>query len=252
MPPDLEDAEINQTMRDEKSETVSACTESLMDISNTAETQGGMFITESTSGELAEAPEILEVVKPRGELEDEVSNFNSADLGLFSSCEHQTEHSTALIEEFIMKKQDSKHQRQSKKPLIEVLSSSETTLPDDAEPDVKATVQATGGVEELADHEKTEGERWAFSADKSKQLEPSVAVGSHNGGLLIEEVDSDEETRSSKPESQQTVDDKVWQLAAKAGSTLDSDRVELDHQTREKLHKRLDNAGLLDKVSLAF
>lgn len=247
MPPDLEDADINQTVKDERSEAI---TESLMDTSNKAETQGDVFITESTSGELAEGPEILEVVKPRGELEEELSNFSSADLGLFSSCEHQTEHSTALIEDLIVKKPDSEHKRQPKKPLIEVLSSSETTLPDD---DMKATVKATGGVEELADREKkTEGGRWAFSADKSKQLEPSVAVWSHNGGLLVEEIDSDEETHSCKPESQQTVDDKVWQLATKAGSTLDSDRVELDHQTREKLHKRLDNAGLLDKVSLAF
>ena len=246
MPPDLEDAEINQTTTDEKSEAI---TESLMD---TAETQGNVFVTESTNGELAEGPEILEVVKPRGELEEELSNFNSADPGLFSSCKHQTEHSTALIEDIIMNKPDSKHERQPKKPLIEVLSSSETTLPDDAKRDMKATVKATGGVEESADHEKTEGERWAFSADKSKQLEPSVAVGSHSGGLLIEEIDSDEETHSSKPESQQTVEDRVWQLATKAGSTLDSDHVELDHQTREKLHKRLDSAGLLDKVSLAF
>ena len=247
MPPDLEDAEINQTTTDEKSEAI---TESLMD---TAETQANVFVTESTNGELAEEPEILEVVKPRGELEEELSNFNSADPGLFSSCEHQTEHSTAQIEDIIMKKPDSKHERQPKKPLIEVLSSSETTLPDDAKPDMKATVKATGGVEESADHEKTEGERWAFSANKRKQLEPSIVVGSDNGGgLLIEEMDSDEETHSSKPESQQTVEDRVWQLATKAGSTLDSDHVELDHQTREKLHKRLDSAGLLDKVSLAF
>ena len=247
MPPDLEDAEINETTTDEKSKAI---TESLMD---TAETQGNVFVTESTNGELAEGPEILEVVKPRGELEEELSNFNSADPGLFSSCEHQTEHSTALIEDIIMNKPDSKHERQPKKPLIEVLSSSETTLPDDAKPDMKATVKATGGVEESADHEKTEGERWAFSANKSKQLEPSIVVVSDNGGgLLIEEMDSDEETHSSKPESQQTVEDRVWQLATKAGSTLDSDRVELDHQTREKLHKRLDSAGLLDKVSLAF
>ena len=248
MPPDLEDAEINQTTTDEKS---GAITESLMD---EAETQGNVFVTESTSGELAEGPEILEVVKPRGEVEEELSNFNSADPGLFSSCEHQTEHSTALIEDIIMKKPDSKHGRQPEKPLIEVLSSSETTLPDDPEPDMKATVKATGGVENLADLEKkTEGERWAFSADKNKQLEPSIVAGSDNGGgLLIEEIDSDEEIHSSKPESQQTVEDRVWQLATKAGSTLDSDRVELDHQTKEKLHKRLNNAGLLDKVSLAF
>ena len=96
MPPDLEDADINQTIKDERSEAI---TESLMDMSNKAETQGDMFITESTSGELAEGPEVLEVVKSRGELEEELSNFSSADLGLFSSCEHQTEHSTALIED---------------------------------------------------------------------------------------------------------------------------------------------------------
>ena len=244
MPPDLEDADINHTARDEG---ISTCTESLRD---TDETQGDVFLTEST---LVEAPESLEVVKPRGELEEEVSTFNAADLGLFSSYECQTEQSTALIEELIVKKPSSEHKRKPKKPLIEVLSSSEAPLQDDTESGMEATVEATGGTIEESTEKTSEGDiRWAFSADKSKQLEPSVGVGSHNGGLLIEEVDSEEETDSSKPDSQQTVEDKVWQLASKAGSTLESDRVELDHQTKEKLHKRLDDAGLLDKVSLAF
>lgn len=249
MPPDLEDADINHTVGDE---SISTRTESLRDTSNIAETHGDVFLTEST---LVEAPESLEVVEPRGQLKDEVSNFNSADLGLFSSCERQTEQSTALIEELIVKKPDSEHERKPMKPLIEVLSSSETPLRDDTEPGMKATVEATGAIDSIEElTEKTsEGKiRWAFSADKSKQLEPSVGVRSHNGGLLIEEVDSEEETDSSKSDGQQTVEDKVWQLATKAGSTLESDHVELDHQTKEKLHKRLDDAGLLDKVSLAF
>ncbi len=243
MPPDLEDANINHTARDEG---ISTCTESLRD---TDETQGDVFITEST---LVEAPESLEVVKPRGELEEEVSTLNAADLGLFSSYECQTEQSTALIEELVVKKPSSEHKRKPKKPLIEVLSSSEAPLQDNTESGMEATVEATGGIEELTEKTSEGDIRWAFSADKSKQLEPSIGVGSHDGGLLIEEVDSEEETDSSKSGGQQTVEDKVWQLASKAGSTLESDRVELDHQTKEKLHKRLDDAGLLDKVSLAF
>ena len=244
MPPDLiEDADINHTARDEG---INTCTESLRD---TVETHGDVFLTEST---LVEAPESLEVVEPRGELEDEVSSFNSADLGLFSSCECQTEQSTALIEELIVKKPGSEHERKPKKPLIEVLSSSEAPLQDNTEPGMEATVEATGGIEELTEKTSEGDIRWAFSADKSKQLELSVGVKSHNGGLLIEEVDSEEETNSSKSGGQQTVEDRVWQLASKVGSTLESDRVELDHQMKEKLHKRLDDAGLLDKVSLAF
>lgn len=65
----------------------------------------------------------------------------------------------------------------------------------------------------------------------------------------VRHAESALESLRSKPESQLTTEEKIWQLAAKAGSTLESDRVELDHQTKERLHERLGNAGLLDKVS---
>ena len=56
----------------------------------------------------------------------------------------------------------------------------------------------------------------------------------------------------SKPANELSREDKVWQLAAQGGSTLEDERVELDRDTKERLKIRLQEAGMMDKVTLHF
>ena len=141
------------------------------------------------------------------------------------------------------------------------------------------SIEMTDGQEWAAPTEKSKQVRSGVTTGSHNT---SAVEQQHGSGLVIEEVGSDDEGSSmadepgiqlsdvpavkdlsevrrtesaleslrSKPESQLTAEDKIWQLAAKGGSTLESDRVELDPQTKERLHERLGDAGLLDKVSI--
>ena len=141
------------------------------------------------------------------------------------------------------------------------------------------SIEMTDGKEWVAPTEKS---KQVQSGVTTGSHNTSAVEQQHGSGLVIEEVGSDDEGSSmadepgiqlsgvpavkdllevrrtesaleslrSKPESQLTAEDKIWQLAAKGGSTLESDRVELDPQTRERLHERLGDAGLQDKVAI--
>ena len=54
------------------------------------------------------------------------------------------------------------------------------------------------------------------------------------------------------PASELSVEDKIWLVAARGGSTLKDEGVELDSESRQRVRKRLKEADVVDKVSLAF
>ncbi len=68
----------------------------------------------------------------------------------------------------------------------------------------------------------------------------------------ILEVDAVLKRLKTKPPSDWTPEEKVWYLAAKGGSSIESDQLELDSQTKSRVKERLSKAGVLDKVSLSF
>ena len=139
MPPDLEDAEaeVHLTIAATSGGSSQTASTSREDTSTYSTTAGReVFLTEPISEEPIESPETLELIKPRG-AEEKLSG--SPDLGLFStsSHDHQTEHATPLIMDLTSTKSGFEPRRaeeQRKKPLIEVLSSSENPPPEQGEP----------------------------------------------------------------------------------------------------------------------
>lgn len=70
----------------------------------------------------------------------------------------------------------------------------------------------------------------------------------------IQQVDAALEGIRGKCEAELTQEEKVWKLAACGGSSLDQERedVGLDPETKSRLKHTLQQAGVLDKVSLKF
>ena len=54
------------------------------------------------------------------------------------------------------------------------------------------------------------------------------------------------------PPSELSVEDKIWLVAAKGGSTLKDEQIELDTESKQRVTQRLKEADVVDKVSLAF
>ena len=179
----------------------------------------------------------------------------------------------ALIEEIpSLPKDDAPHETvrsQGFKPIIQVVSSKDS----DSNPSPKTfkTVDDTER-EDLT----VGGNKWATNTKPSHVSKSSTEPVP----LLIEEIEDDDfeerhtlhETEKADddedsavieagealsrlqatPTSQLSSEDKVWQLAAKGGSTLEEDEVGLDQETKNRLKVRLNDAGMLDKVSLHF
>ena len=55
-----------------------------------------------------------------------------------------------------------------------------------------------------------------------------------------------------KPAHELSAEERVWKLAAEGGSTLASERVELDHESKERVKETLRKHKLTDKTTLAF
>lgn len=68
----------------------------------------------------------------------------------------------------------------------------------------------------------------------------------------IEAADRALEALSHKPPHQLTATERIWELAARGGSTQPSERVELDYESREKVKETLRKNKLTDKTTLAF
>lgn len=68
----------------------------------------------------------------------------------------------------------------------------------------------------------------------------------------VEHVDTVLRGLEGKVEGEMSREDKVWKLAASGGSTLQDEAVTLDLQTRSRVKQGLQEAGLLDQVSLKF
>jgi len=68
----------------------------------------------------------------------------------------------------------------------------------------------------------------------------------------IQRVDAAMAGLKTKPVECLSAEEKVWQVAASGGSTVDEDAVSLDPQTKARVQERLQNANLLDNVSLKF
>lgn len=70
----------------------------------------------------------------------------------------------------------------------------------------------------------------------------------------IQQVDAALENIKGKSDAELTQEEKVWRLAACGGSSLVQERedVVLDHETKSRLKHSLQEAGVLDKVSLKF
>ena len=119
--------------------------------------------------------------------------------------------------------------------------------------------------------------QWAFTTNMTTPMSlqlPSPAAAS--GGLLIEEIEDDDfnvgqlpltaaeraainETNAAlekikgRPVSELSEGERVWHLAASAGSTLeDRKEAELDDETKSRVRERLVKSGLSDKTSLKF
>lgn len=68
----------------------------------------------------------------------------------------------------------------------------------------------------------------------------------------IEAADRALEALSHKPPHQLTATERVWELAARGGSTQPNERVDLDYETKEKVKETLRKNKLMDKTTLAF
>ena len=55
-----------------------------------------------------------------------------------------------------------------------------------------------------------------------------------------------------KPAHELSAEERVWKLAAEGGSTLASEKVELDHESKERVKETLRKHKLTDKTTLAF
>ena len=156
------------------------------------------------------------------------------------------------------------------KPIIQVVLSKESDS--NASPKTSKTVRFAEDLEREKES-VAGGEKWATNRNSSQASKSSAG----HVPLLIEEIEDDgfEESHEMEkpdheddpavikasealsrlqttPTSQLSLEDKVWQLAAKGGSTLEEDEVELDQETKNRLRDRLSDAGMLDKVSLHF
>ena len=123
------------------------------------------------------------------------------------------------------------------------------------------------------------GGLWAVAAQVTKphSLQASTTTSS-SAGLMIEEIDDEDEDFNigqlpltaleraaigqtdaalerikNKLASELTQEERVWQLAASAGSTLvGREEAELDEETKSRVRERLSNSGLTDKTTLKF
>ena len=70
----------------------------------------------------------------------------------------------------------------------------------------------------------------------------------------LQRVDSALDSIRGKADAELTDEEKVWKLAARGGSSLEQERMDvvLDPDTKSRLQHTLGEAGLLDKVSLKF
>lgn len=68
----------------------------------------------------------------------------------------------------------------------------------------------------------------------------------------IEAADRALEKLANKPPGQLSKADRVWELAARGGSTLASENVSLDQESKQKLKKTIRKKKLTDKTTLAF
>ena len=121
------------------------------------------------------------------------------------------------------------------------------------------------------------GGQWAVSTSSTnpKPLQSKPESRLESGGLLIEEIDDDDfnvgrlpltvdeqaaivrtdaalEGIKDRPISELSEEERVWQLAASAGSTSLEGGAELDKETKARLRERLGMHGLIDKTSLKF
>lgn len=127
------------------------------------------------------------------------------------------------------------------------------------------------------------GGQWAVNASTANKTEPlKTKPGSRmeSEGLLIEEIDDDDDDFNvgrlpltadekaviaqtdaalqgikNRPISELSEEERVWHLAASAGSTSLEDRAEeaeLDEETKVRVRERLSKHGLVDKTSLKF
>ncbi len=127
-----------------------------------------------------------------------------------------------------------------------------------AVPSTKQDQQAAVGeslvIEDItatADNKKT-----AFIEGHSSNAEPTEEFKLSDVPLVsedtIQRVDAALGGLQGKPANSLSAEERVWQLAASGGSTLDEDAVTLDPQTKARVKEGLQNANLLDKVSLKF
>lgn len=125
-------------------------------------------------------------------------------------------------------------------PLVEEVSSESST---------EEQIAQEGGilVEDLDEKEH------AIQKPSESKIQPQIrlaGVPTITDQSEIDQVEMALEALRSKPESELTEEEKVWRLAAMAGSTLEGERVELDPQTKAQVRERLREAGTLEKVSL--
>ena len=128
------------------------------------------------------------------------------------------------------------------------------------------------------------GGQWAVNASitrpESERFKTKPESRMESGGLLIEEIDDDDDDFNvghlpltvdeqaaiaqtdaalqrirNRPISELNEEERVWQLAASAGSTSlegGAEGAELDEETKARLRERLSKHGLIDKTSLKF
>ena len=92
--------------------------------------------------------------------------------------------------------------------------------------------------------EETNGQRYLF-----EKLSDVPAVRDQSE---IEAADRALERLAGRPPHQLSPSDRVWELAARGGSTQSGEAVPLDSESRERVRERLYKHKLTDKTTLAF
>ena len=253
-------------------------------IEPTSHSQEGLFSTQSTAKQNSLPPSslIIGTSPSPSSLLKEDKDHHSDDVGfkplieVVSSTskksddgtEHGQPFSKPLLPSQTSSLHSSKSETSSSSVSVSPLSHDSYKLAESSIGDKLAAISSSPGAREL----DSDG-HWAVRVNSAKTEPPSTRPDS--GCLLIEEIDNDfnighlpltaEEQEAiakanavlekiqNRPISELNQEERVWQLAASAGSTsLEGGGADLDDETKTRLRERLTKSGLVDKTSLKF
>ena len=279
-PVDLEDTPGDLTTNDSTPIHVTTCGGSLVDLPlivprrQTSACQDGLFSVGSArlASEQTTPHSLIIGASPSPKSEDEQRQVSSNWI---------TEKGCGPLIEVVSSKQTSEEQSHSDElePTIGPCPTEPSTNSLATAPPVSHThlAQSAQGKDHILKTTEMEGEgQWAFTTSTTELLMPSSKKPPLTGPLLIEEIEDDDfnigelpltaaeraaidETEAAlerirgKDVDELSEGERVWHLAASAGSTLpEREEAELDDKTKSRVLERLEKFGLTDKTSLKF